>query len=48
MTTFDIPKTCRAGVTVDEGPNFRLEVQDVDVPEPGILTRLSLQKAAPS
>jgi hypothetical protein len=33
--TFEIPKKCKAGVVVDEGPNFRVEVQDVDVPEIG-------------
>ena len=31
-----IPKTCKAGVVVNEGPDFRVEVQDVPVPEPGI------------
>jgi len=33
--TFDIPKTCKAGVVVNEGPDFRVEVQHVPVPEPG-------------
>ena len=32
---FDIPKECKAGVVVDEGPNFRVEVQMVPVPEIG-------------
>lgn len=32
---FEIPKTCKAGVVVNEGPDFRVEVQDVPVPEPG-------------
>jgi len=32
---FEIPKTCKAGVVVNEGPDFRVEIQDVDVPEPG-------------
>jgi hypothetical protein len=32
---FVIPKTCKAGVVVNEGPDFHLEVQDVDVPVPG-------------
>ncbi|KAH9205118.1 chaperonin 10-like protein [Leptodontidium sp. 2 PMI_412] len=32
---FDIPKTCKAGVCVNEGPDFRVEIQDVPVPEPG-------------
>lgn len=31
----EIPKTCKAGVVVNEGPDFRLEVEDVPVPEPG-------------
>ncbi|KAL9619947.1 MAG: hypothetical protein Q9160_005504 [Pyrenula sp. 1 TL-2023] len=31
---FDIPKECWAGVVVDEGPNFHVEVQKVPVPEP--------------
>ncbi|KAH7043326.1 chaperonin 10-like protein [Macrophomina phaseolina] len=34
-TQFEIPKTCKAGVVVNEGPDFRVEVQDVPVPEPG-------------
>jgi hypothetical protein len=32
---FEIPETCKAGCVVGEGPNFRVEVQDVPVPEPG-------------
>jgi hypothetical protein len=36
--TYDIPKKCKAGVVVDEGPNFRVEVQEVDVPEIGMLS----------
>lgn len=35
MTGDNIPKKCFAGVTVNEGPDFKLEVQEVDVPEPG-------------
>lgn len=31
----EIPKTCKAGVVVNEGPDFKVEVVDVDVPEPG-------------
>jgi len=35
----EIPTHCKAGVVVNEGPNFHLEVQMVPVPEPGkILT----------
>lgn len=33
---FEIPKTCKAGVTVNEGPDFHVEVQDVPVPEIGL------------
>lgn len=32
---FKIPKTCKAGVALDLGQNFRLTVEEVDVPEPG-------------
>jgi propanol-preferring alcohol dehydrogenase len=35
VKTYDIPKTGKAGVVSNEGPNFKLEVQDVTVPEPG-------------
>jgi hypothetical protein len=35
MSQFEIPKKCKAGVVVNPGPDFYLEVQDVDVPEPG-------------
>ena len=30
----EIPKKCKAGVVVNEGADFRIEVQEVDVPEP--------------
>ena len=33
---FDIPTHCKAGVVVNEGPDFHVEVQLVPVPEPGI------------
>lgn len=33
---FDIPKECKAGVVVNEGPDFHVEVQMVPVPEPGM------------
>lgn len=33
--TVQVPKTCKAGVVIDEGPNFKLAVEDVPVPEPG-------------
>jgi propanol-preferring alcohol dehydrogenase len=30
-----IPKTCKAGVVVNAGPDFTVAVEDVTVPEPG-------------
>ena len=33
---FEIPKECKAGVVVNAGPNFHVEVQMVPVPEPGM------------
>lgn len=33
--TYEIPKECNAGVVVNEGPNYHVEVQKVPVPEPG-------------
>lgn len=36
LGTPNIPKTCKAGVVVNEGPDFKLEVEDVPVPEPGV------------
>ncbi|KAF2087495.1 GroES-like protein [Saccharata proteae CBS 121410] len=41
---FDIPKECKAGVVVNEGKDFRVEIQMVPVPEPGpdeVLLRLN-------
>ncbi|KAJ5618789.1 Polyketide synthase enoylreductase [Penicillium lagena] len=41
---FDIPTHCKAGVVVNEGPDFHVEVQMVPVPEPGpddVLIRLN-------
>lgn len=35
VQTFEIPKTCKGGVVVNEGPDFYVEVQDVPVPEIG-------------
>lgn len=35
MTVYEIPKECKAGVVVDEGPNFWVDVQMVSVPEIG-------------
>ena len=31
----EIPKTCKAGVVENEGPDFKLVVEDVPTPEPG-------------
>lgn len=31
-----IPNKCKACVVINEGPDFQVEVQDVDVPEPGM------------
>jgi hypothetical protein len=33
VPSFDIPKMCKAGVVVNEGPDFHVEVQEVPVPE---------------
>ena len=33
----EIPKQGKAGVVVNEGENFKIEVQMVDVPEPSML-----------
>lgn len=33
---YEIPKECLAGVVVNEGPDFRVEVQKVPVPEIGM------------
>ncbi|KAI9835770.1 MAG: hypothetical protein M1819_001949 [Sarea resinae] len=30
-----IPKTCKAGVVVNEGPDFTVRIEEVPVPEPG-------------
>lgn len=34
---FDIPEMCKAGVVVNEGPDFHVEVRDVPVPEISML-----------
>lgn len=41
-TQFEIPKTCKAGVVVNEGPDFTVEVVDVPVPEPGMPQQLCI------
>lgn len=35
MPEYEIPTHCKAGVVVNEGPDFHVEVQMVPVPEPG-------------
>ncbi|KAF2722713.1 GroES-like protein [Polychaeton citri CBS 116435] len=35
MADVEVPKKCKAAVVVNEGPDFTVEVQEVDVPEPG-------------
>ena len=35
---FDIPKTCKAAVVKNEGPDFTVEVEEVPVPEIGALS----------
>jgi hypothetical protein len=45
-----IPKKGKAGVVVNEGPDFHIEVQEVDVPEPGkshdVFSNLRVRKIA--
>lgn len=35
VQTYNIPKTCKGGVVVNEGPDFHVEVQEIPTPEPG-------------
>lgn len=44
--TYDIPKECIGGVVVDEGPNFRIEVQKVPVPEIGISANRNYKRSS--
>ncbi|RHZ56797.1 hypothetical protein CDV55_103555 [Aspergillus turcosus] len=44
-SVYDIPTHCKAGVVVNEGPDFQVKVEMVPVPEPGpddILIRLNV------
>ncbi|KAH8802556.1 putative alcohol dehydrogenase [Xylogone sp. PMI_703] len=44
-TSYNIPKTCKAGVVINEGPNFTVEIEEVPVPEPEpdeVLLRLNV------
>lgn len=34
--SYEIPKFCKAGVMTQEGKDFKVEVQMVPVPEPGM------------
>jgi len=36
QASFDIPKTCKAAVVKNEGPDFYVKVEDVPVPECGM------------
>lgn len=47
MPKFDIPSHCKAGVVVNEGPDFHVEVQQVPVPEPGKLSIETLRQCLP-
>lgn len=40
MAELSIPKTCKAGVMYDEGPDFYVKVEQVPVPEPGQLLKV--------
>jgi propanol-preferring alcohol dehydrogenase len=31
----EIPKFCKAGVVINEGPDFEIKIEMVPVPEPG-------------
>lgn len=42
----EIPKTCKAGVVVNEGPDFTVRVEEVPVPEPGEYTNTTGPKTA--
>jgi propanol-preferring alcohol dehydrogenase len=45
MAEFKIPKTCKAGVMHNEGPDFFIKVEEVEVPEPGpdeVLLKLNI------
>jgi hypothetical protein len=38
-SVYDIPTHCKAGVVVNEGPDFQVKVEMVPVPEPGASPR---------
>lgn len=37
MSAPEIPKTCKAGVMHNEGPDYKVTIEDVEVPKPGEL-----------
>lgn len=39
LPNLDIPTHCKAGVVVNEGPDFHVEIQMVPVPETGMISR---------
>lgn len=38
MSNFAVPKTCKAGCVMNPGKDFSVVIEDVPVPEPGILS----------
>jgi hypothetical protein len=32
---YTVPKTCKAGIVKEFGPNFKIVVEEIPVPEPG-------------
>lgn len=40
---FDIPTHCKAGVVVNEGPDFKVQVETVPVPEPGTNSSIPME-----
>jgi len=44
VQTFEIPKTCKGGVVVNEGPDFYVEVQDLPTPEPGMYNAVKVSQ----
>jgi hypothetical protein len=48
VNEFEIPKECKAGVVVNEGPDFRVEVQMVPVPEISMFDLLFQRLEGPS
>ena len=40
----EIPKKGKAGVVVNEGPDFHVEVQEIDVPEPSKIRKVGASR----